>query len=472
MPAQSATMSTSKPEPLERTPTPATGSAQRWETLLETQEAEPLPAHPEPSSRKPPWLWPAVAIGVLLLAFLAVWASGVIKVKTPEGYIVLKNLPDQAMVLVDDKKVTVRWPDGGGPAEITVVPGDHKVQVNKDGFTMKGQTVTVEAGGRTMLMVQLEPLEAPRPGKDAANNRPFGSEVAGPPLAPVDRDVTPPTRTSPPVQDGNPISIRRSSWTRTTGTPIWPDVARTTGTVPAIDAAIALRGKAEIVSGSWLVEGGELVQTDAGKFGKLLFGDLRWTDYDFTVELMREKGLGDTGLFFHRTLRNDNQIWFGFGVPSVKKGMPVGSSPSRMGRRRCCTAGLSSTSSTADGIGLASAFAATTSAFAHQDGGERRPHRSQVQSVTLSIGRTTITLGGWHSELYQAERAIRRRSPCTLRAMPGKDDIVRARWRPKRHPPKVMRKELHTSQAPITNSIGMTLTLIPAGEFMMGSPGR
>ncbi len=83
--------------------------------------------------------------------------------------------------------------------------------------------------------------------------------------------------------------------------------------VQAIDAAIALRGKAEIVSGSWLVEGGELVQTDAGKFGKLLFGDLRWTDYDFTVELMREKGLGDTGLFFHRTLRNDNQIWFGFG---------------------------------------------------------------------------------------------------------------------------------------------------------------
>ena len=49
------------------------------------------------------------------------------------------------MVLVDGKKVTVRWPDGGGPAEITVVPGDHKVQVKKDGFTMQGQTVTVEA---------------------------------------------------------------------------------------------------------------------------------------------------------------------------------------------------------------------------------------------------------------------------------------------------------------------------------------
>ena len=55
-----------------------------------------------------------------------------------------RDLPEQAMVLVDRKKATVRWADDGGTAEITVVPGDHEVQVKKDGFTMSGQTVTVE----------------------------------------------------------------------------------------------------------------------------------------------------------------------------------------------------------------------------------------------------------------------------------------------------------------------------------------
>ena len=121
-------------------------------------------------------------------------------------------------------------------------------------------------------------------------------------------------RQSPPVQGANPnVNPTVAGDDKDRKTDLSRRGANEPAHVQAIDAAIALRGKAEIVSGSWLVEGRELVQTDAGKVGKLLFGDLRWTDYDFTVELMREKGLGDTGLFFHRTLRNDNHIWFGFG---------------------------------------------------------------------------------------------------------------------------------------------------------------
>ncbi len=161
------------------------------------------PAPAVASNRRPPWLWPAAVVGVLLLGFIVVWAAGVIKIKTPEGYIVLRDLPDQATVLVDGKKATVRWPDGGGPAEITVVPGEHEVEVKKDGFTMRGRKVTVERDGRETLIVQLEALETPPPGRVAADNPPARSDTAGPPPAPVDPGVATPPPTSPRVPDAN-----------------------------------------------------------------------------------------------------------------------------------------------------------------------------------------------------------------------------------------------------------------------------
>ena len=56
--------------------------------------------------------------GVLLAGLGIAWATGVFKVKTKDGIIVLEDLPDKAEVLVDGEKVTVKFPDGGGPAEI------------------------------------------------------------------------------------------------------------------------------------------------------------------------------------------------------------------------------------------------------------------------------------------------------------------------------------------------------------------
>jgi serine/threonine protein kinase len=165
------------PEPAAASPGSKPGHKPRsepmWESLVDLKETGSSPdrAPAVASNRRPPWLWPVVAVGVLLLAFIAVWASGVIKIKTPEGYIVLIDLDPQATVLLDGTKAIVHWPDGGGPAEITVVPGEHVVQVKKDGFKIHGQKVTVERDGRTPLMVQLEPLETPRPGQGAASER-------------------------------------------------------------------------------------------------------------------------------------------------------------------------------------------------------------------------------------------------------------------------------------------------------------
>jgi serine/threonine protein kinase len=77
-----------------------------WESLVDFKETEPAKkaAPAAASNRRPPWLWPAVGAAVLLLGLIGAWGALTFKIKTSEGFIVLEDLPDQAMVLVDGKK--------------------------------------------------------------------------------------------------------------------------------------------------------------------------------------------------------------------------------------------------------------------------------------------------------------------------------------------------------------------------------
>ena len=111
-----------------------------WESLIDLREAErPVGRGPAVApTRRPPWIWPSAAAGVLVLGFIVAWAAGVFKVKTQGGMIVLENVPEQAEVFVDGEKVTVQWPRSGEPLEITVPAGKHEVRVKKDGFKTFG----------------------------------------------------------------------------------------------------------------------------------------------------------------------------------------------------------------------------------------------------------------------------------------------------------------------------------------------
>jgi hypothetical protein len=69
-------------------------------------DLEAAPARPGKGARgstkrvPAPWYrrWPVLAgVGVLLLALVGLWASGVVKVKTKDGTIVLENLPPDAV---------------------------------------------------------------------------------------------------------------------------------------------------------------------------------------------------------------------------------------------------------------------------------------------------------------------------------------------------------------------------------------
>jgi formylglycine-generating enzyme required for sulfatase activity/serine/threonine protein kinase len=454
-----------------------------WESLVELRETEgsqdKTPA--AAPARRPRWLWPSTAVGLLLLAVVAVWGV-LIKIWTPEEFIVLKDLPDQAMVVVDGKKATVQWPDGGGSAEIAVAPGDHTVQVKKDGFTMKGRTVTVERGGKTTLIVELEPLETSLPKKgDDGLARPAVTEPPAPGTtgAVVKTSPTPPpipavdTNTNPTVVDNVVGKVDAAG-----------RVANEQVRARATDAAQALMGQAEFLGGTWVVEGRELVQTGLaaeGPGGMVLFGDLHWTDYDFTVyftlDLLGEKGNGCVSFFFRKTLPNvpnANDIGFNFcggdrdeggaGITAFEDGNERGlrQVDFRFVRQKWYRARVS----------VRRSHVVCT---LHDDG-ENEVVRLVVDDDRHPNGR--VGLGTENSSYRFKNIKVTAPDGKTMWEMPPATGKLPGQAGGKRdvHSGVVGRPDAGpalktpSSREPIKNSIGMTLKLIPAGDFLMGSP--
>ena len=131
-----------------------------WNSLIDVRETESaIAATPSVAlAARPRWVWPGVAVGVLLFAFCALLFSGVLKVKTQEGVIVLEGVPQDAEIHVDGNKLTLAWPGSGKPLEIRTVPGEHKVEVKKDGFRVFGEIVRVTTDKSPEVTVRLEPL--------------------------------------------------------------------------------------------------------------------------------------------------------------------------------------------------------------------------------------------------------------------------------------------------------------------------
>ena len=152
-----------------------------WEDVIEWRETEratqAAPAFAP--ARRSPWVWLSMAAGLLLFGFFAASLGGVFKVKTPDGLIVLENVPKDAEILVDGSKITFTWPGAGKPLEIRAVPGQRKVEVKKDGFKTFGEVVTVKTDESEEVTVRLEPLVAARPGKEPVpGRRPAGLDLA------------------------------------------------------------------------------------------------------------------------------------------------------------------------------------------------------------------------------------------------------------------------------------------------------
>jgi len=148
--------------------------------LLRPGGAAPLPVWPPP-----PWIWPVVA-GVVLLGLLIWRAPGVLKLKTPDGVIVVENVPANAAVEVDGDKVTAT-PAKGEPIQIKAPPGRHRVRVKRGEDLLLDEPVTLEPGGQVRLSVALkEPIVTPVP--------------LAAPVAPARPESSPSRWTSPSTQ--------------------------------------------------------------------------------------------------------------------------------------------------------------------------------------------------------------------------------------------------------------------------------
>jgi hypothetical protein len=96
------------------------------------------------------------------LALAAVLLSGVIiRLTTPEGVVLLENIPPDAEVFVDGRKATVAVPGDREPLRIELPKGRHELKVTKGGFETYTRQVTVPAGQSERITVQLLPVRGP-----------------------------------------------------------------------------------------------------------------------------------------------------------------------------------------------------------------------------------------------------------------------------------------------------------------------
>jgi WD40 repeat protein len=150
-----------------------------WETLTDgvakdsalpakkTQKVESRPARL--AGKK--WLIGGAAAGVALLTFLVLMglvgllASGVFKVKTKDGTIVLENVPADAEVVVDGETVTVVR-NGEEMTVHAVREGPHHLKVVRGGVELFASDVTVKFGDAPVRM-RLEPATVAAKGGPA-----------------------------------------------------------------------------------------------------------------------------------------------------------------------------------------------------------------------------------------------------------------------------------------------------------------
>ncbi|HUE14203.1 MAG TPA: SUMF1/EgtB/PvdO family nonheme iron enzyme [Planctomycetaceae bacterium] len=202
--------------------------AERWQSLIDASQFDRSSARSairKRPRRQPHWMWPSVAVGAVLFGLVTAWASGIFSVKTKDGVIVLKNLPPDADVFVDKTMVVVTFPKGGAPAQVTVPPGSHEIQIKRGDITARGKHVTIANGGREEINVEFEP--APSHGSQQLVSKTGVSEPSQ--FAPTQPDMAqpkPPALLAAPF-DEDAAKKRQERWAAHLGSKV--EITNTVG---------------------------------------------------------------------------------------------------------------------------------------------------------------------------------------------------------------------------------------------------
>ena len=228
------------------------------------------------------WVVPALGLalfGVMLYAAVLYFQS---------GKAVLEVQIDDPNVEVAVKGSTVVLKSPG--QEIEVQPGETELAVRLGELHFTTKSFTLRRGDKTTVKVALADSKlAATLGDDVLGAQPVHAPSQETPVADRKTDVA--QTGAPALGIDNGQTARNSAGSRPDSKPPQPTTDRKEFTIG---------------SGDWHVEGDQLVQTVKQPHQAILFGDVGWTDYDFTVDAMRI-GPGDSFTLFFR--RPDPQVW-------------------------------------------------------------------------------------------------------------------------------------------------------------------
>jgi serine/threonine protein kinase len=237
----------------------------QWESLIElgnsassTATVPTLAKSRQVRHQRPPWVWAAVVAAALL--GLACAFGVIIKLRIEDGALLIVEVSEPgADITVDKQHVAITWDASRKRAEIKALPGEHMVEVTKDGFTAKGMNVAVSEAGREIVKAVLQPSE---PEVVKVNTKQVALQ------APV---VSAPAPPAPAV--------------RTKRYPV------------------------RIVWSAWGMSGSDLVNKRKGSHSMVLLArDVSLRDFTFEAEVSRIEGSGSVELH----IGDKNFITFGF----------------------------------------------------------------------------------------------------------------------------------------------------------------